>query len=346
MPQFGLVILFVAALALLQQPASSGPQLSTPEIVKAGSQAVVTIHSLDSFGKMTGTGSGFIVSPDGNILTNNHVISGAHKMRVTLSMGASFEVVRVLARDPVADLALVKVDGQGLPTLPLADSDAVLVGERVIAIGSPLGLTNSVSEGIVSGIRRDDNRVWIQTTAAASPGNSGGPLLNSRGEALGVVTAKLTGGENLNFAAAINRAKALLATPTSEVAPEATSDVSVWTSLHSGRDYKVRTDSDYMYAEWINLPPLLKETSTFNRAELKRSADGKWAGTTRMRTGCEYQLLLEPSRVNWCTIESPIEFTSITKSRIEGRAYVPQKFDCRKCEVKTRQWQAFTWIPK
>src|SRR6516165_4555875 len=171
------------------------------DLVKSSVDAVVQIVVSDVAGKPVAEGSGFIVSTDGKIVTNHHVVGGASSAIVKLNSGAFFPVEGMLADDPENDIAVLKVNGKDLPHLNLADSDAVAVGQHVLAIGSPLGLENSVSDGIVSGIRNEaDGKSWIQTTAPVSHGNSGGPLLTMDGKAVGVVTRKAKGGENLNFA--------------------------------------------------------------------------------------------------------------------------------------------------
>ncbi len=165
------------------------------------------------------TGSGFIVSEDGFILTNHHVIKNAEKIQVKLHDGTELKA-RVAGVDDKTDLALLKVESsQKLSPAPMGDSDTVEVGEWVIAIGSPYGLPHSVSAGIVSAVGRNlgqgpyDN--YIQTDASINPGNSGGPLANSRGEVIGINTAIFTRGRRsrdigLGFAIPINQAKAVI----------------------------------------------------------------------------------------------------------------------------------------
>ena len=161
-----------------------------------------------------GRGSGFIISRDGHILTNNHVVDEASSVRVTLSDGREF-TAKVVGKDPKTDLALIKIDGAGdLPVLPLGDSAALQVGEPVMAIGNPFGLEQTVTTGIVSATGRligsgpyDD---FIQTDASVNPGNSGGPLVNARGEAVGINSAifSRTGGSiGIGFAVPVNLAK-------------------------------------------------------------------------------------------------------------------------------------------
>ncbi len=138
-------------------------------------------------------GSGFIISSDGYILTNNHVVGGADKVQVKMADGRQFDA-KVVGADPETDIALLKIDGSGLPTLPLGSSSSLEVGEWVIAIGNPFGLSHTVTAGIVSAKGRSNVGIasyedFIQTDAAINPGNSGGPLINLDGKVVGINTA-------------------------------------------------------------------------------------------------------------------------------------------------------------
>jgi serine protease Do len=165
--------------------------------------------------KQQGQGSGFIISKDGYILTNNHVVEDADKIRVILSDEREF-TAELIGTDPQSDVALIKIkDGGRLPTLPLGDSDALEVAEWVIAIGNPFGLSQTVTVGVVSatgrssvGINEYEN--FIQTDAAINPGNSGGPLLNIKGEVIGINSALYSrsgGYMGIGFAIPINMVK-------------------------------------------------------------------------------------------------------------------------------------------
>ena len=161
-----------------------------------------------------GAGSGFIIDPDGSILTNHHVIEAADRITVTLADGRSFRA-EVVGTDPATDVALLRITGgTGLPAAPLGDSDELRVGEWVCAIGNPLGYVHSVTVGVVSFIGRklfdaslDD---YIQTDAAINFGNSGGPLINARGEVIGINSAISSRASNIGFAVPINQAVAVL----------------------------------------------------------------------------------------------------------------------------------------
>lgn len=139
--------------------------------------------------KKTATGSGVIISPDGYIVTNNHMVEGADELTVTLNDNREFSA-RIVGTDKTTDLALIKVDGKNLPTIAIANSDDLKVGEWVLAVGNPLGLNNTVTAGIVSAKARSigANGVesFIQTDAAINQGNSGGALVNARGELVGI----------------------------------------------------------------------------------------------------------------------------------------------------------------
>jgi S1-C subfamily serine protease len=189
-------------------------QLSVTELVKRSSDAVVLIVISNSAGEETALGSGFIVSADGEIATNYHVMKGANSAIVKLPNGSFFPVSRVLASDEQQDLAIIKVNGKNLPFLSLGDVKRLHVGDRVVAIGSPLGLEGTVSDGIISALREVKGRKWIQTTAPVSHGNSGGPLLDMTSHVVGVITwgINLDQGQNLNFAAPSDDLVALLDT--------------------------------------------------------------------------------------------------------------------------------------
>ena len=143
----------------------------------------------------TSSGSGVILSPDGYIVTNNHVVENASSLKVRLNDGQNFEA-RIIGTDPTTDIALIKIDAEGLPTLPFGSSDALRLGEWVLAIGSPYDLQSTVTAGIVSAKARTLRVIpnafsiesFIQTDAAVNPGNSGGALVNSRGELIGINT--------------------------------------------------------------------------------------------------------------------------------------------------------------
>src|SRR5665648_631151 len=159
-----------------------------------------------------GTGSGFIISQKGYILTNEHVIHKAEKITVTLSDGREFDG-KVIGSDLDSDIAIVKIESDDLPIVALGDSDKLRVGEIVVAIGNPYGLQQTVTMGVVSAedrsipVEEHTYRNFIQTDAAINPGNSGGPLLNTKGEVVGINTAIIPFAQGIGFAIPINIAK-------------------------------------------------------------------------------------------------------------------------------------------
>jgi serine protease Do len=201
---------------------SAVAQKATPTVVGV---TTVTIQRDMFFGiprRGEGVGSGFIVHPDGYILTNDHVVNSGQAEEITVLFNDGTEKdAKVLWNNSSLDMAILKVDGKNLPVADLGDSDALTVGEIAIAIGNPLGLDfqRSVTSGIISGLHRSIQlsqaevmEDLIQTDASINPGNSGGPLLNSRGEVIGMNTAKISSSvaEGLGFAIPINQAKPIV----------------------------------------------------------------------------------------------------------------------------------------
>ena len=154
-----------------------------------------------------GTGSGFIISANGRLITNAHVVEGAQQVKVTLKDGQTFDG-QVVGTDSITDVAVVKIDGENLPIATLGKTGNLTPGEWAIAIGNPLGLDNTVTVGIISALGRSSSEVgvpdkrvrFIQTDAAINPGNSGGPLLNAQGEVIGINTAIRADAQGLGFA--------------------------------------------------------------------------------------------------------------------------------------------------
>lgn len=203
----------------------SSDELNNIEVYKMANQATVNITSTvlqqDWFRgvyQSKAAGSGFIIDPDGKILTNNHVVSGSNKIEVVLADQSSY-TAELLSRDPVNDLALIRITPKKkLPYLRLGDSDKLQVGQKVLAIGNPFRLAGTLTVGVVSALGREingeNNRVLeglIQTDAAINHGNSGGPLLDSQGSVIGINTAILGEGNiGIGFAMPINKAKLML----------------------------------------------------------------------------------------------------------------------------------------
>lgn len=208
----------VDQLAAITNP--SGKELTIPEVYNKCDSAVVAINTqstgVNVFGQtvaQASAGSGFLISQDGYVVTNHHVISGATDITVMLNDGQEYAAT-VVGSDKTTDLAVLKIEGSGFTYLELGDSNRLVVGEQVIAIGNPLGeLANSLSVGYISALARTvnidgDPMIMLQTDASVSPGNSGGPLINLYGQVVGIVSAKSTGSgvEGLGFAIPMNTA--------------------------------------------------------------------------------------------------------------------------------------------
>lgn len=205
----------------------SADEQNNIDIYKAADASVVyitsTVYQEDFFfgpQKSQGIGSGFIISADGQILTNNHVVSGSSELEVTMPDKTRYKA-QIITRNPSDDLALIKIDPKNkkLPVLKLGDSEALQVGQKVLAIGNPFGLSGTLTTGVVSALgrtfRTEDRELegMIQTDASINSGNSGGPLLDSQGNVIGINTAIYGpggGSVGIGFAMPINRAKRLL----------------------------------------------------------------------------------------------------------------------------------------
>jgi serine protease Do len=196
-----------------------------PSVVYIDTVAVVSGQSVLPFGlqdffpreffeqqqqEQRGAGSGFIIKPNGYILTNEHVVRGAQKLTVTLFGGKKFDG-KVVGTDPSTDLAVVKIDANNLPSVELGNSDQLEPGQWVVAIGNPYGLHDTITAGIISALGRsldnpDEHGNLIQTDAAINPGNSGGPLVDLSGKVIGINEAIIANAQSIGFAIPINNA--------------------------------------------------------------------------------------------------------------------------------------------
>ncbi len=326
-------------------------------------------------------GSGFIVDPSGTIVTNLHVIENLDHGAVRLATGEIYDQFVVRAFDKRRDLAIIQIPGFDLPTIKLGNSNDVEVGDPVLLIGHPIGLENSISSGIVSALREfeDSNVVGpgiktIQTDAAANPGNSGGPMVDEDGNAIGVVTFGLLEAENLNFAIPINYARGLLNVTGSysltELRGELADVVDVfkqeetpkrWKSLTSGSTKVIRTDGDYLYVETL-LPAEALQWTQMPLMEMKKTGNMTgdiYTGVSSSREACSYLHrgfweVVKETKMNWCSSQIPMAITSLTPTRIEGWAEIEVvadtvEWDCQKCKWKKRgvvRKVPFAWIPE
>ena len=222
---FALFVGLVAP-AFAQSKSGSECTLSPAEIYKRKSDAVtsISVTSLSPYRLQNrvqrSVGSGFVFDRKGHVLTNSHVVFGAAFVQVTLDDGSVFPA-KLVGVDPIYDIAVIRIEGAGsrtLPVLPLGTSTNLRVGQGVVAIGNPLGLSQTLTAGVVSALDRvlaetplSLSRRLIQTDTALNPGNSGGPLLNRCGEVVGINTSIIQGAQNVGFAIPIDLVKANLA---------------------------------------------------------------------------------------------------------------------------------------
>ena len=208
-------------------------QADADKIYADNKKAVVVIVALDEQMRPVGQGSGFIVREDGAIVTNYHVINAASKIKVKVGERI-YDVEGLIYADIENDLAVLKIDGKNLPKVKLGSIERLQVGEKVYVIGSPQGFENTISEGILSGIRKiDEKRKILQITAAISPGSSGAPVFNKNGEAIGVATFLIAEAQNMNFAMPIDLVKdkimgTKLVTPGEACAADFTGTADCW----------------------------------------------------------------------------------------------------------------------
>ncbi len=181
-------------------PAATSQVLTPQAIAARATAAVIRIQALDGAGTAVAQGSGFVVLADGTLVTNYHVVEGAEGLRVHLPSGEIYDNVFFVTADPQRDLAVLRVPLDRASVLPLGDDAALAVGERVYAMGAPMGLEGTFSDGLVSAKRTVAGMQLVQITAPISHGSSGGPILNARGEVVAVATLVVEDGQNLNLA--------------------------------------------------------------------------------------------------------------------------------------------------
>lgn len=191
---------------------ASGPK-AVSEITSDSKPSIVTVSQIGRGGGQEALGTGFVVSKDGLIATNLHVIGNARRIQVQLSDGSTHDVTEVHATDATLDLAIVRIGKKDLKPLALGDSDTVAQGQQVVAIGHPQGLEFSVVEGVVSALREIEESTMIQIAIPIEQGNSGGPLLDLQGHVQGILTLKSAVTDNLGFAHPVNQLKLLLEKP-------------------------------------------------------------------------------------------------------------------------------------
>lgn len=207
------ISLFVSTFALVGVFFSSVyTQISPANIAKRSTESTVQIRALDESGRVIQSGTGFVISTSGLIVTNFHVVRGSTSLQTELSSGEIFDNIFYVTSDPRRDIVILRIFAEGLKPLVLGSDAEAEIGERVYVMGNPLGQTNTFSDGIVSAKRTIEGVSLLQITAPISPGSSGGPVMNSRGEVIGIATMGVRGGQNLNYAVPSRYIRPLLST--------------------------------------------------------------------------------------------------------------------------------------
>jgi serine protease Do len=224
------VLALLAGLLLFARPLAAS---TLPELAAGATPSVVLITLYDSAGRKEAAGTGFFISTSGRLVTNHHVVEDSAKATATLSDGRVVPILGLLADDPDHDLAGLQAEGGGYAPLSLAEPGSIRAGDEVVVIGSPLGLSAAISTGIVAAVRdhglskengfekEEGTRAWgLQITAAISRGSSGSPILDAKGEVVGVAVGLLATGENLNFAIPVEFVRTILKTVPEHAIPK------------------------------------------------------------------------------------------------------------------------------
>lgn len=207
------LLLWAASLPAAEPPEPSTRSRAVERIAAQVGESVAVVTVLGRDGERQGLGTGFIISEDGLIATNLHVIGEARPIRARLADGREFDAVEVHASDRALDLAIIRIDAKGLPALKLGAADQLKQGQTVVAFGNPRGLDHSVVAGVLSSKREIDGREMLQLAIPIEPGNSGGPVVDLQGRVQGIVTMKSAVTDNLGFAVPIDALRPLIERP-------------------------------------------------------------------------------------------------------------------------------------
>ena len=308
-----------------------------------------------------GLGSGFIISADGKIATNLHVIRGMQKGGVQLNSGEIFDYFTVLGFDSRRDLAVIKVSGFNLPAVELGDSDQLKIGEPIAVIGSPRGLSGTVTSGVLSSVRTDDGVKLLQIDAAVNPGNSGGPVIRIDGSVIAVVVSKLTNSENINFAIPINSLRGLMGNLTQPITLAQLRDslkdqtdlfkskqevfAKEWKSLTSSNSRRLNISNDSITGE-NNIAPEALRNGVYFRWDIKKIGD-KWLGKSYSGGPCLVPAGFFAEKRYKYDFVHEVELTLVSPNRIEGRLLSPTgKFDCATGKWDgPATWSNLIWVP-
>jgi S1-C subfamily serine protease len=295
----------------------TGPHEAQPSPAKAVSdiahdsvKSVVTIVTTDAAGRTMGQGSGFIVSTDGKVVTNYHVIAGAGSAIVKLADGGIYIVEGIVGADKDKDIAVLKLKASDreFPFLPRGDAGKVKVGDQIVAIGSPLGLEGTVSTGVISATKRTlpgSQIEFFQITAPTSPGSSGGALLNSNGEVVGVPFEQVVSGQNLNFAIPITYVSPLISDAPAKPFPSVPQPV-VAKKPAPKRPSPAPTEQ----------PPPIVTTAALDPSELNGTYTGVWQSTVYAASGAAVMTVSAQGK----TVHAEIALTGgqVTRDTLTG----------------------------
>ena len=284
-----------------------------------------------------GTGSGFIISGDGRLITNAHVVEGTNRVKVTLKDGQTYEG-DVLGVDPITDVAVVKIDATNLPTVTLGKAEVLIPGEWAIAIGNPLGLDNTVTVGIISALGRSSSQVgvpdkrvrFIQTDAAINPGNSGGPLLNAKGEVIGINTAIRADAQGLGFAIPIETAQRIA----QQLFAKGEADhpylgIKMMT-LDSSIKEEINLSSDYNFKATENQGVIIVEVmrdSPAHKGGLKRGDTIIKVGGRPVKTAIDVQEQVEASEIGEALLIEVIRHSKTQVIEVRPGAFPKTEFE-------------------
>ena len=284
-----------------------------------------------------GTGSGFIISGDGRLITNAHVVEGTNRVKVTLKDGQIYEG-DVVGVDPITDVAVVKIKATNLPTVTLGKAEVLIPGEWAIAIGNPLGLDNTVTVGIISALGRSSSQVgvpdkrvrFIQTDAAINPGNSGGPLLNSQGEVIGINTAIRADAQGLGFAIPIetaqNIAQQLFAKGQADHPylgiKMMTLDPSIKEEINLSRDYNFKATEN----QGVIVVEVMRD-SPAEKGGLKRGDTIIKVGGRSVKTAVDVQEQVEKSEIGGVLLIEVIRHSRTKTIEVRPGAFPQEEFE-------------------
>jgi hypothetical protein len=326
------------ALAVLYPCQAAAQDAFRPrDIYRIDAPAVVTIDT------PTGLGSGVIIDPTGVVVSNLHVVDDSSNAVVTLANGDSFDDVTVIDYDPRRDLVLLKVNGQGLPTVALGDSDSLVVGDEVFAIGTPKGLAQTLSAGLVSAMRDfGEGYRRIQTTTPISLGSSGGGLFDDRGRLVGITKSLRRDGQNLNFAVPINPVRAMLGTVSRMTLGELKALRSIAESARprvpSSNVTPPTLAKAYVAANGSIL--LFEQTDSVLRATFSHGngeifARGRLEWDAAMGSFHGRGLIKHACGSSTVDVPIPIEIRTVSDSTIRNRWETPDKVNCRTGKIRS-----------